>query len=242
MRPLTDHCPKPLLELGGKPLMQWTLEALARGGFDTAVINTAWLGHMIESRFPAGVVQLTAGDHGPSTAPMRVIYSHEGLDFGAALETAGGIIRALPRLADPFWVVAGDVFAPDFVFSNSDLQAFRAGRALAHLWLVPNPPHNVAGDFALAASGLAQNEGDLRHTYSTIGLFRHALFAPPYCTVAPGNPDGVKAALAPVLRAAIAEGKVSAQLYTGRWTDVGTPQRLAQLRDDEKIHTRSQTP
>ncbi|MCB0245385.1 MAG: nucleotidyltransferase family protein [Anaerolineae bacterium] len=242
MRPLTDHCPKPLLELGGKPLMQWTMEALVRGGFDTAVINTAWLGDMIEARFPAGVVQLTTDRQATATVPMRVIYSHEGHDFGAALETAGGITRALPHLADPFWVVAGDVYAPDFEFSNVDLQRFRASGALAHLWLVPNPSHNPAGDFALAASGLAQNDGALRHTYSTIGLFRHALFAPPYCTVPPGNPDGAQAALAPMLRAAVREGKVSAQLYTGRWTDVGTPQRLAQLRQAQQIDTQSHTP
>ncbi len=209
--------------------MQWAMEALTRGGFGTAVINTAWLGHMIETRFPAGDVQLATGRQVASPVSMRVIYSHEGLDFGSALETAGGIARALPHLADPFWVVAGDVFAPDFEFSTSDVQLFRASDALAHLWLVPNPSHNPAGDFALTASGLAQNEGALRHTYSTIGLFRHALFAPPYCAVPPGNPDGVKAALAPVLRAAIGEGRVSAQLYTGPWTDVGTPERLAQL-------------
>jgi MurNAc alpha-1-phosphate uridylyltransferase len=229
MRPLTDHCPKPLLELGGKPLMQWSMEALVRGGFGTALINTAWLGHMIASRFPAGEVPLPAGAQGQAATHMHIRYSHEGLDFGSALETAGGIIRALPHLADPFWVVAGDVFAPDFVYSRADMASFRASPALAHLWLVPNPEHNPSGDFALTAKGLAENEGALRYTYSTIGLFRHALFTPPYCAVAAGNPDGIRAALAPVLRAAIADGKVSAQLYTGAWTDVGTPERLAQL-------------
>lgn len=231
MRPLTDHSPKPLLELAGKPLMQWTMEALAHGGFDTAVINTAWLADMIESRFPAGAKPPTESEHGQSTRRLRITYSHEGRDFDTALETAGGIVRALPHLADPFWVVAGDIFAPEFAFSRSAVQTFRAGNSLAHLWLVPNPPHHPAGDFALTDQGLADNEGSPRHTYSTIGLFRHALFTPPYCAIPAGNPEGLRAALGPILRAAISHGKISAQLYTGPWTDVGTPERLAQLQN-----------
>jgi MurNAc alpha-1-phosphate uridylyltransferase len=100
---------------------------------------------------------------------------------------------------------------------------------LAHIWLVPNPPHNPKGDFALAPDGRVDNDGPVRHTYSTIGLFRHALFDAPYCDIAAGNPDGVRKALAPLLRMAAQHGRLTAQLYTGPWTDVGTPERLAQL-------------
>ena len=231
MRPLTDTCPKPLLQVQGKSLMQWPMEALARGGFDQVVVNTAWLGEQIEQQFGSGF-----GLQPPSN--MRIQYSHEGRDFGGALETAGGIARALPQLGEVFWVLAGDVYAPDFVFSQDAVTRFVQSDMLAHLWLVPNPEHNPAGDFGLgtasgALPGLALNlpkdTPQPRYTYSTIGLYRRALFEAPWCDIAPGNPTGTKAALAPLLRRAMDHGKVSAELYTGRWTDVGTPQRLAQL-------------
>jgi MurNAc alpha-1-phosphate uridylyltransferase len=263
MRPLTDTCPKPLLQVQGKPLMQWHLEALAQGGFGQVVINTAWLGEQIETTF------------GTNFGEVHIAYSHEGRDFGGALETAGGIARAMPLLqggwasagsapcppacgllllpaqspqppsllGDVFWVLAGDVFAPDFAFTQKAVARFCASDKLAHLWLVPNPEHNAKGDFGLQLDGDATDDGVSiglalslppdsplpRYTYSTIGLYRSALFAPPWCDIPPGNPAGVKAALAPLLRAAMAQHRVSAQLYTGRWTDVGTPQRLAQL-------------
>ena len=121
------------------------------------------------------------------------------------------------------------VFAPGFTFSPAAVDAFRASDKLAHIWLVPNPLHNPKGDFALGEDGLARNEGATRLTYSTIGLYRHALFAPPYCDIPVGNPQGIKAALAPILRKAIAQQQVSAELYTGLWVDVGTPERLAEL-------------
>ena len=162
-------------------------------------------------------------------APVRLVYSHEGRDFGGALETAGGIARALPQLADPFWLLAGDVFVPEFVFSEAARRAFMASDALAHIWLVLNPPHNPKGDFGLTQEGLARNDGPGRYTYSTIGLFRHALFAPPFCDIPAGNPAGARAALAPLLRIAAQHERLTAQLYTGPWTDVGTPERLAQL-------------
>jgi N-acetyl-alpha-D-muramate 1-phosphate uridylyltransferase len=212
MRPLTDHCPKPLLAVRGRPLIGWHLEALARAGFDEVVVNTAWLGEMIEARYA-------------DLATPRVRYSHEGRDFGGALETAGGIARALPLLADAFWIVAGDVFMPDFVFSQAALDRFVAGGKLAHLFLVPNPEHNPKGDFALAPDGGARNTGETRYTYSTVGLYRQALFD----GLPAGNPQGLKAPLAPLLRKAIDIGEVTAEIYTGAWTDVGTPQRLAQL-------------
>ncbi|WP_306881372.1 nucleotidyltransferase family protein [Variovorax boronicumulans] len=222
MRPLTDVTPKPLLEVHGKPLMQWPMEALAEGGFTELVVNTDWLGAQISSRF--GASPLLDG-HGA----LSISYSDEGRDFGGALETAGGIARALPLLGEVFWVAAGDVFAPGFRFTQASVDRFLASGKLAHLWLVPNPAHNLKGDFGLSAEGLALNTAPEKHTFSTIGLYRAALFAPPYCAIPPGNPAGVKAPLAPILRAAMDNELVSAELYTGPWTDVGTPERLAQL-------------
>ena len=235
MRPLTDTCPKPLLSVRGKPLMQWPLEALARAGVAEVVVNTDWLADKIVANFgdeiqPQPPSLLTSLLHkSEHTQSLRLQYSHEGRDFCGALETAGGIVRALPLLAEVFWVLAGDVFTPDFVFSPDALARFVAGDKLAHLWLVPNPAHNPKGDFGLSDSGLALNQAERRFTYSTIGLYRQALFAPPFCDIPAGNPQGMKAPLAPLLRAAIAQGRVSAELYTGAWTDVGTPERLAAL-------------
>jgi MurNAc alpha-1-phosphate uridylyltransferase len=218
MRPLTDAMPKPLLDVRGKPLMQWPLEALAAGGVSSVVVNTAWLGEQIPERFGAG------GGALPSIA-----YSHEGRDFGCALETAGGIVRALPLLGDVFWVVAGDVHVPDFVFIPAAMTRFVTSNKLAHLWLVPNPSHNPKGDFGIAADGTALNDATERFTFSTIALYRTALFAPPYCDIPAGNPQGERAALAPLLRRAIEKAQVSAERYLGSWTDVGTPERLAAL-------------
>jgi len=221
MRPLTDVIPKPLLEVRGKPLMQWPMEALATGGFGSVVVNTAWLGDHIETRFGA--------HHRVEESVLSVAYSHEGRDFGGALETAGGIVRALPLLGDVFWVAAGDVYAPDFVFTRDAVQRFSASGKLAQLWLVPNPVHNPHGDFGISQEGLALNDAAERFTFSTIALYRSAFFAPPNCMIPAGNPAGVHAALAPMLRAAIDKAQVSAELYLGAWTDVGTPERLASL-------------
>ena len=220
MRPLTDTTPKPLLPLRGKPLMQWSLEALARGGFDRLVINTAWLGEQIGERF---------ADWPQQHPGAEVQFSHEGQEFGYALETAGGISRALPLLGEVFWVLAGDVYAPGFVFGQESVDRFIASDRLAHLWLVPNPAHNPQGDFGLSADGLALNHAEQKHTYSTIGLYRRALFEQPWCDVVPGNPQGTAVPLAPLLRKAMDAGLVSAEIYTGPWTDVGTPERLAEL-------------
>ncbi len=216
MRPLTDATPKPLLEVQGKPLMQWPMEALAAGGFNRQLANTAWLGEQIEQRY---------GD--------RLVYSHEGRDFGGALETAGGIVRALPQLAEVFWVLAGDVYVPGFAFTQAAVDRFAASGMLGHIWLVPNPPHNPKGDFGLSSQGLALNQADVKFTFSTIGLYRRALFEAPYCSIPVGNPAGVKAPLAPLLRAAMDNGQITAELHAGSWTDVGTPERLAQLNTPE---------
>ncbi len=122
MRPLTDTCPKPLLEVQGLPLLQWHLQALAQAGVDRAVINTAWLGEQISERFSSHFGLQGAPD---KRHQLSISYSHEGLDFGGALETAGGIARALPQLGPVFWLAAGDVFAPDFVFDAQAVQACR---------------------------------------------------------------------------------------------------------------------
>jgi len=222
MRPLTDTTPKPLLDVRGKPLMQWPMEALAAGGFTELVVNTAWLGEKISSRF--GPKPLLNGH-----PALSISYSDEGRDFGEALETAGGIVRALPQLGEIFWVAAGDVFAPDFAFTQAAVDRFAASGKLAHLWLVPNPAHNPKGDFGLSPEGLALNSAAEKYTFSTIGLYRAALFAAPYCGIPAGNPAGAKAPLAPILRAAMDNERVSAELYAGPWTDVGTPERLLQL-------------
>jgi MurNAc alpha-1-phosphate uridylyltransferase len=232
MRPLTDACPKPLLQVRGKPLIRWWLEALARGGVSDLVVNTAWLGdqveHYVTAHQPFGT--------GAALPEPDVRFSSEGHDFGHALETAGGIVRALPWLAphpgDVFWVVAGDIFAPQFVFEEAALSRFIASGRLAHLWLVPNPPQHAEGDFGLARAGTVLNEasaGGVRHTFAAIGLYRRELFDLPWCSLPDGNPHGVAAPLAPLLRTAIGAGQVSGTRYAGEWVDVGTPERLAAL-------------
>ena len=214
MRPLTDQCPKPLLRVKGQPLLSYHLDAFAHGGFRDVVVNTAWLGEQIEDHY---------GHETPSGARIR--YSHEGKDFGGALETAGGILRALPQLGDVFWIVAGDVYMPQFRFTRATFDSFAASGKLAHLWLVPNPDHNPKGDFGLGADGAALNQSEGRYTYSTTALLRKSFFD----GLAAGNPTGEKLKLAPLLRAAMDRGQVSAELYHGAWTDVGTPERLAAL-------------
>jgi len=224
MRPLTDQTPKPLLMVQGKPLMQWHMEALAQAGHHDQLVNTAWLGDHIESRFGLNPDL-------PQVGHIRIRYSHEGKDFGYALETAGGIVRALPYLAPVFWVVAGDIYAPGFNFSNDQRDAFERSQNLAHIWLVPNPVHNLGGDFGLSDKGQALNlpkPGQLL-TFSTFALYKKEFFDPKWTAMLEGNPQGKAAALAPLLRAAMDRDQVGASLYTGPWTDVGTPERLREL-------------
>lgn len=236
MRPLTDSCPKPLLKVRGKALIDWHAEALAAGGFTELVVNTAWLEEQIPEHFSA-VVSSHSGLQ-PNAClhqALSISYSCEGHDFGGALETAGGIARALPLLGDMFWVLAGDVYMPGFTFTQAAVDRFARGSALAHLWLVPNPAHNPRGDFGISNDGLALNlapeNTQARFTYSTVGLYRREFFsALPF-----GNPQGIKAPLAPLLRQAMDNQKVTAELYTGAWTDVGTPARLAELNDSTII-------
>lgn len=201
MRPLTDQTPKPLLEAGGKPLVAWLIERLARAHFTDMVINVAHLGDRIEAALGDG-----------SRWGVTIRYSREI----EALETAGGIATALPLLGtDPFIVVNGDLFTE---FDFTTLEAPRD--TLAHLVLIDNPPHHPSGDFALH-DGLVTNDGAVRHTFSGIGVYQPALFA--------GIEAGTKCQLASVLRPAIDGGRVSGEHFRGRWLDVGTPDRLAEL-------------
>ena len=217
MRPLTDHTPKPLLPVRGKPLIEWHLEALAASGVSEVVINTAWL----EDQFLAAL-----GDG--RRWGLRIRYSMEGRDHGGALETAGGIVQALPLLqSDLFWVLAGDVFMPGFRFEASWVGRLEASRDSGHLWLVPNPPQHPLGDFALSPQGRVQARdsasGPPGHTYSTVGLLHARLVQ--------GVQPGERAALRPHFDAAIAQDRLSGSLHLGPWVDVGTPERWAALQD-----------
>lgn len=199
LRPVTDTLPKPLLPIGGEPLLFRHLRRLAAAGFSDVVINVSWLGHQIIE---------AAGDG--SRFGLRLQYSDEGAE---ALETGGGIFRALPLLGDdPFLVINGDILCD----VNLGALALQSGR-LAHLLLVPNPAHNPNGDFSLAAGEIGLEEPCL--TFSGIGVYHPALFA--------GCRPG-RFALAPILREAITAGKVSGELWTGFWSDLGTADRLAQ--------------
>jgi N-acetyl-alpha-D-muramate 1-phosphate uridylyltransferase len=214
MRPLTDATPKPLLPARGKPLIEWHLQALAHGGVRDVVINTAWL----EEQFPA-----TLGDG--TRWGLRIHYSTEGRDHGGALETAGGIAKALPWLGEVFWLVSGDIFAPGFAFDPARADAFARSDLLAHLWLVPNPGFHEKGDFGIGADGhgLADAPGPdgKRWTYANVALCRATLCA--------GIVPGTKAALGPLLYAAMRQRRITVETYLGEWHNVGTPAQLAAL-------------
>jgi MurNAc alpha-1-phosphate uridylyltransferase len=228
MRPLTDETPKPMLQLGGRPLLAWHLRRLAQAGHRHVVVNTAWL----EAQVVRGLGEVWV-DPADSHLKLAITYSKEAADFGGALETAGGIMRAIPLLAEVFWVVAGDVFAPQFEFAQASMNALVASADRARLWLVPNPTHNPKGDFGLAGDrvmNLGPNDPGMRLTFSTLGLYKRSFFVPPVCDLPSGNPHGVKAALAPMLRLGMDLGWVSGELYPHSWVDVGTPQRLEELR------------
>jgi MurNAc alpha-1-phosphate uridylyltransferase len=215
MRPLTDTLPKPLLAVRGRPLIEWHLLALARAGVHEVVVNTAWL----EDRFEPAL-----GDG--SRFGLVIRYSREGRDHGGALETAGGIAKALPWLGDLFWVVSADVFAPGFAFDAEAAARFAARPGLlAHLWLVPNPTFHPQGDFGLDADGFALDEGvgadGRRWTYANLALVRAALCA----HLAPGT----HAKLGPLLREAMRARRVGAEVWRGEWHNLGTPAQLAAL-------------
>lgn len=211
MRPLTDVLPKPLLPVGGKPLIVHHLQALRAAGIQDVVINHAWLGAKIEAELGNG-----------QQYGLQIRYSPEG---ETGLETAGGIRLALPLLGDsPFLVVNGDVLT-DYPFAKL-FDALKPGKS-AHLVLVPNPPQHPHGDFALQ-QGQALAEGEAKLTFSGIAVYRPEFFR--------DVPSGAQK-LAPFLRAAMARHEVSAELYQGYWADIGTPQRLA----DADLYIRSRS-
>ncbi len=216
MRPLTMHTPKPLLVAGGKRLIEWHLQRLATIGVTEVVINTS---HLAE-QFPQAL-----GDG--SRWNLRIAYSHEGPQ---PLETGGGMLFALDRLGDqPFIVINGDIWT-DIDFSSLAL----ASPDLAHLVMVDNPVHHPAGDFHLDPHGRLASEGAPKLTYSGVGVYRRGMLAHWQDDLAAAGIVGhgmmpPRFALAPVLRAAMQRAAVSGQHHRGQWTDVGTPQRLAEL-------------
>ena len=219
MRPLTEHTPKPLLEAGGKPLIAWHLEKLAAAGVDHVVVNTSWLA----TRYPAAL-----GDG--SRWGLRLNYSYEG---DTPLETGGGMLHALERLRDPhdadapFLAVNGDIWT-DYDFTR--LPRTLAGAA--HLVLVDNPAQHPGGDFALDAASRVDATSAPRLTFAGIGLYRPSLLDG-WREVIGDSADAARTpprfSIVPLLRAAMARGAVSGEHHRGRWTDVGTPQRLATL-------------
>jgi MurNAc alpha-1-phosphate uridylyltransferase len=214
MRPLTDDLPKPLLCIQNKSLLAWHLEALTKAHIQNVVINHAWLGEKIEA---------TLGDG--KQFGLRIQYSPEG----SALETAGGICKALPIIApeDYFLVINGDVFSPNLPISELLETASRmrmdGSKSLAHLLMVPNPVQHPEGDFYLQGTALSNTEsiGAEKLTFSGIGIYHKDLFK--------DLEFGAPVKLAPLLRSAMEQNKVSGEKYLGPWHDVGTPQRLHEL-------------
>jgi MurNAc alpha-1-phosphate uridylyltransferase len=194
----------------GKALIEWHLEALARGGVHRVVVNTAWL----EEQFPPAL-----GDG--SRWGLELHYSMEGRDHGGALETAGGIAKALPWLGEVFWVVSGDVFLPRFAFDAGLVEGFAASDALAQLWLAPNAPHHPEGDFAIDAQGQVVMNAQPRRTWASVGLFRSAMFS--------GIVPGTRLPLRPLLDAAAQTRRLRGVAWDQGWTDIGTAERLAQV-------------
>lgn len=216
MRPLSDATPKPLLAVRGRPLIEWHLIALAAAGVREVVINTAWL----EERIVAAL-----GDG--SRWGLRLRYSMEGRDHGGALETAGGIAKALPLLVDSpddaFWLVSADIHAPGFAFDPRQAADFAAGADLARLWLVPNPPFHPEGDFALTDRGRLRRAPahERRWTYANLALCRAALVA--------GVAPGTRAALGPLMFRAAELDRLAGEALAGAWHNIGTPEQLAAL-------------
>lgn len=206
MRPLTDSLPKPLLKVGGKMLIEYHLEKCHAANITEVVINHAWLGEKVEQALGDG-----------SRYGLNIVYSAEG----DALETAGGIINALALLrgvseeAEPFLVINGDIFCD---YDMTHLPSSLSG--LAHLVLVNNPEHHPEGDFSLTSSGVVEQEGKPKHTFSGIGVYHPDLFK---------DYTKGKLALAPVLRAAMEKNQVTGELYQGSWHDIGTAERLNEL-------------
>ncbi len=209
MMPLSLHTPKPLLQVGGKPLLQYHIESLVAASVDKIVINTGRLGEMIQAWFREG-----------DSFGVHIHYSHEGDE---PLGTGGGIRKALPLLGDaPFILVNGDIWTD---FDYRSLPAYPGG--LAHLIMVDNPPHNSGGDFALK-DGLLSTTGQTLQTYSGIGVYDPQIFS---------GTDPQLFSLVPLLKQAMLNQQVRGQYFKGRWFDIGTPERLIRL--DSLLATRS---
>lgn len=218
MRPLTDHTPKPLLSVGGQPLITWHLKRLAAAGLQDIVINHAWLGEQIEKRLGDGRQWGVSITYSPETT---------------ALETAGGIAHALPLLGNkPFLVINGDIWC-DWPLQRAltlSQQWCDSGSPLAHLVLVANPAHHAAGDFAINEQGQLSDLAEPRLTYSGMGIYQPALFE---SLTRPGGPPE-PTPLGPLLRQAMAADQISGEVHRGQWMDIGTPERLKQL--DEQLN------
>jgi N-acetyl-alpha-D-muramate 1-phosphate uridylyltransferase len=228
MRPLTDTTPKALLRVRGKALIEWHLEALARAGVREVVVNTAWLEEKIVEHLGDG-----------ARFGLRIAYSREGRDHGGALETAGGLKKALPLLTEggasgasgAFWYVAADVFAPRFEFARDapqELARFERSALLGQLWMVPNPPQHPLGDFGIDAGLATAPSADAearRLTWSGIAWFKPEFVTALMADLGAGTP----AKLRPYLDAAIAQQRLGARMLGVPWADVGTPQRLEDL-------------
>ena len=215
MRPLTDHTPKPLIEAGGKPLIVWHLEKLAAMGVQDVVINTSWLA----DRFP-----VVLGDG--ARWGLRIQYLYEG---DTPLETGGGMLNALALLGKaPFLLVNGDIWT-DFDFNRLP----REPQGLAHLVMIDPPGYATHGDFALDPAGHVRGDGERRLTYAGIGVYRPALLdgwaqhVDDHASIAGNGKPRFR--LAPILRAHMPAGRIHGEHHAGRWTDVGTPERLADL-------------
>lgn len=213
MRPLTDHMPKPLIPVAGKPLIQWHLEKLARAGIAEVVINHAWLGSMLEQALGSG-----------QQFGLNIRYSPES----HALETAGGIATALPLLGEePFLVLNGDIWCDwDPAQAKHIACELKLRSCLAWLLMVPNPVQHPAGDFVLESNGLLHDEvsraaNAVRHTFAGIGVYQPELFE--------HTPAHRPAKLAPLLRQAMKNNRVCGALHQSEWIDVGTLDRLAAL-------------
>jgi len=222
MRPLTDSTPKPLLNVGGKRLIEWHLEKLAAIGVDDVVINTSWLA----DQFPQAL-----GDG--SRWGLQIHYAYEG---STPLETGGGMFHALPLLGtEPFLLVNGDVWT-DFDFAKLPRQP----DGLAHLVMVNRPPQATQGDFALDEDGHVRSDGTHRLTYAGLGVYRPQLLDDwrPHSSDTGASDSPPRFRLAPILRAHMHSGGIRGEHHRGRWTDVGTPERLKNL--DETLRTEAQ--
>ncbi len=214
MRPLTDHTPKPLLKVAGKPLIVWHLEKLKQAGFSDIVINIAWLGDQIPAVLGDG-----------SAFGLSIHYSDEQNE--GALETAGGIVKALDLLGNqPFLVISGDIWCNYDLSSRVTLEKDN----LAHLILVNNPAHHPKGDFAMQNGQLSQ-QGEPKYTFSGIGYYQPELFIPLRDKIKQGKIPRQQP-IGALLRATMDENKVSGEYFAGDWRDIGTPERLQQLAND----------